>query len=136
MSKIHPYPIDFQTIGEPSLGFISIAEFEQHLPFKTQRVFWTYFTPNAVIRGRHAHYQTEMVLIPVAGKIELSTECIDGQIDQFILESPTTGIYMPALCWHTMKYSHNAVQLIFASTPYDSSDYIRDYQVFKSLQTP
>jgi WxcM-like, C-terminal len=134
MVSTHPYSIDFQTIGDPAQGYISISEFEKNLPFVPQRVFWTYFTPNAVIRGRHAHYATEMVLIPVCGRIELTTECIDGRCDTFVLESPATGIYLPPLCWHTMQYSHNAVQLIFASTPYDAADYIRDFDTFKALQ--
>jgi dTDP-4-dehydrorhamnose 3,5-epimerase-like enzyme len=133
-NKKLPFLIDFQTIGESVLGYISIAEFAESLPFVPQRVFWTYFTPNDVIRGRHAHYHTEMVLIPVSGRIELQTECIDGEKSVFVLENPKVGVYMPPLCWHTMQYSHNAVQLIFASTPYDASDYIRSYEHFQSLQ--
>lgn len=128
-----PFLIDFQTIGESTLGYISISEFERDLPFTPQRVFWTYFTPHDVIRGRHAHYETEMVLIAACGKIELKTECIDGKKDTFVLENAGVGVYMPKLCWHTMKYSHNAVQLIFASTPYIADDYIRDYEAFKRL---
>lgn len=130
-----PYTIDFQTIGASPEGYISVADFEKHLPFKPERVFWTYFTPHEVIRGRHAHYLTEMILIPVNGKIELQTEMPNGEKDVFLLESPAKGVYMPPLCWHTMKYSHNAVQLILASTPYDPADYIRNYDVFLALRT-
>lgn len=130
----HPYVIEFDTIGRSVEGYISVAEFERSLPFVPKRVFWTYFTPHEVVRGRHAHYETEMVLIPVGGKIELFTECIDGTEQTFVLESPKVGVYMPPFCWHTMRYSHNAVQLIFASTPYDPNDYIRDRAVFDALK--
>ena len=53
--------------------------------------------------------------------------------EEFILEKPETGLFIPKLCWHTMQYSHNAVQLVLASTVYSESDYIRDYQKFKIL---
>ncbi len=125
--------ITFQKVGKPVEGYISIAEFAQVIPFPVKRTFWTYYTPERVIRGRHAHYQTQQVLIAVAGKITVQTETTDGQVDRFVLEHPEQGVYIPPDCWHTMQYSHNAVQLVFASTEYQESDYIRDYEVFKSM---
>ncbi len=128
-----PFRIEFPLIGESQLGYLSIVDFEQSLPFVPKRVFWTYYTPQNVVRGRHAHWQTEMVLIAVHGRILLETESIDGQKAEFWLDKPEEGVYLPALSWHTMKYSHDAVQLVFASTLYDPQDYIRDYEVFCKL---
>lgn len=129
-----PYPLHFTKIGQPAEGYLAIAEFEKDLPFAPRRTFWTYFTPHEVIRGRHAHYATEMVIIALCGRIELQTETLDGETGHFILERPETGVYLPALCWHTMQYSHSAVQLVFTSTPYDPEDYIRSYEEFNLLK--
>ena len=87
-----------------------------------------------MIRGRHAHHRTEMVIIALCGRIELQTEMPDGEMGHFILDRPETGVYLPALCWHTMQYSHSAVQLVFTSTPYDPDDYIRSYDEFTRLK--
>ncbi|WP_345117122.1 FdtA/QdtA family cupin domain-containing protein [Hymenobacter algoricola] len=103
------------------------------VPFEVKRTFWTYFTPESIVRGRHAHHATEQVLIAVAGRIIVTMELPDGAISTFVLESPHVGVYIPPNAWHTMQYSHTAVQLVFASTPYQESDYIRDYSMFKQV---
>jgi hypothetical protein len=128
-----PHIITFKRIGKPAEGYISIAEAQNEIPFEIKRNFWTYFTPEEVVRGRHAHYETEMVLIALAGRIVVNTEMPDGSLDVFVLDKPDVGLYMPKLCWHTMQYSHNAVQLVVASTEYNEADYIRSYEDFKKL---
>lgn len=128
-----PYIIDFQTVGEIGEGFISICEFEKVIPFPVKRIFWTYQTPDHIVRGRHAHHQTELVLIAAAGRIVVYTEMKDGYRETFVLEKPNIGLYIPPLAWHTMQYYFNAVQLVMASSLYDESDYIRDYNHFIAL---
>ncbi len=127
-----PYIIDFSKLGESAIGFISVAQ-QANLPFSVQRVFWTYFTPESIVRGRHAHYKTEQVLIAVAGRIVVTTETANGEINTFVLENPSQGIYIPPNVWHTMQYSHNAVQLALASSNYDEKDYIRDIALFRKV---
>lgn len=128
-----PYIIDFPSNGDSQIGYISISENLKDIPFEIKRVFWAYFTPDSVIRGRHAHHNTEMVLIAAAGKIIVTTEMPGGEKDTFILEKPNQGIFLPKLCWHTMQYSHNAVQVVLASTLYLEADYIRDYNNFLAI---
>jgi dTDP-4-dehydrorhamnose 3,5-epimerase-like enzyme len=127
-----PYLIEFPKVGDPTMGYISIAEFEKNLPFEVKRTFWTYFTPESVVRGRHAHHVTEQILVAMAGRIVVNTEMRDGEIQTFILEKPNQGVYIPPTAWHTMQYSHNAVQLAFASTVYTPDDYIRDFDEFRN----
>jgi len=129
-----PNLINFKRIGKPTEGYISIVESQNEIPFEIKRSFWTYFTPEEVVRGRHAHFETEMVLIALAGRIIVNTEMPDGKINVFILDKPDMGLYMPKLCWHTMQYSHSAVQLVLTSTEYSDSDYIRSYEEFKLLK--
>ena len=127
-----PYIIDFNKIGSPVLGYISVAE-KENLPFIPHRIYWTYFTPEDVERGAHAHLELEQVLVAVAGKVEIKIETISGKIFEYVLDSPNKGIYIPKKSWRTMKYSHNAVQMCIASIAYDEKDYIRDYETFKLL---
>lgn len=129
-----PKIISFPCIGSLELGYLSIAENQKDIPFEIKRVFWAYYTPNSVIRGKHAHHETEMILIAVTGKIEVTTEMHNKKPEVFVLENPNEGLYLPKLCWHTMKYSHNSVQLVLASSFYNESDYIRDYNEFLKLQ--
>ncbi|UOQ82969.1 MULTISPECIES: sugar 3,4-ketoisomerase [Hymenobacter] len=131
MSK--PFLIDFPKIGASDIGFISVGEIAATIPFEVKRVFWTYHTPESIVRGRHAHHQTEQVLVAVTGRIVIVTELRNGDIQTFVLERPDQGVYIPPYCWHTMQYSHTAVQLALASTLYEATDYIRDYTEFRRL---
>jgi len=125
-----PEIINFKKIGNPAEGYISIFQNGSDLPFEIKRCFWTYYTPQEIIRGHHAHHETEMILIAAAGKIIVQTEMPGGIKNEFILENPELGLFIPKLCWHTMQYSHNAVQLVLASTAYSEADYIRNYEDF------
>lgn len=128
-----PYLIEFPKVGDSALGYISIAEHHKILPFDVKRTFWTFYTPESIVRGRHAHFKTEQILIAMAGRIIVNTEMPDGEILTYNLEKPNIGLYVPPHCWHTMQYSHSSVQLVFASTSYDESDYIRSYDKFKEV---
>lgn len=123
--------IEFEAIGSSSLGYISVAEAMKSIPFELKRIYWTYFTPQDVQRGGHANINKELVLVAVAGNIIVKTELTDGYKETFVLDHPSKGLYIPKLCWHTMQYSHSAVQMVMASNLYSEEDYIRDYQQYK-----
>lgn len=131
MNSKKPYLIQFSSIGDPSLGYLSVAEQLNHIPFEIARVYWTYFTPQNVTRGGHANVEKQLLLIAVAGTILVTTEMLDGYKQNFTLDHPSQGLYLPKLCWHTMQYSHNAVQMVIASNLYCESDYIRNYNEYK-----
>lgn len=132
MIKI-PTIIHFPKIGNPSLGYISLAE-KENLPFEVKRIYWTYFTPEDVVRGGHSHIDLQQILIAMAGTITVKTEMPGGLKDTFILDSPFKGLLIPKLCWREMKYTHNAVQMCIASIEYNENDYIRNYEDFKALK--
>lgn len=130
---IKPYIMEFPKIGNSQLGYISIAE-NDNLPFEVKRVYWTYYTPDSVERGGHFHYNLEQVLVAMAGKIIITVETLDGIIEEFVLDKPHKGLFIPKNSWRTMKYTHDAVQMCIASNVYEEKDYIRDYQQFKQMQ--
>ncbi len=128
--KTNPHLIDFKKIGETSLGYISVAEKFENVPFEIKRVYWTYFTPNHVIRGHHAHKHLQQIIIAVSGSIEFTL--IDNKENKqiYILDNPDKGLYIPSGYWREIKFSHNAVLLCLASEKYDEKDYIRNYNDF------
>ncbi len=126
----YPHIITFPKIGNSQLGYISVAE-KELLPFEIKRIYWTYYTPESVERGGHAHFNLEQVLVAMAGKIIISVELLNGIIQEFVLDNPYHGLYIPKNTWRTMKYTHNAVQMCIASMVYDENDYTRDYKEFK-----
>ena len=130
-SSINPYIINFNSIGSADIGYISIAQEFDKIPFKIKRVYWTYYTPQNVTRGGHANINKELVLVALAGSIIVETEMKTGEKEKFVLSNPDIGLYIPKLSWHTMKYTHNSVQMCIASTEYTESDYLRDYVDFK-----
>lgn len=130
-----PYILPFNKIGKPTEGYLSVCQSVEHVPFDIKRIFWTYYTPDSITRGRHAHHFTEMVLVALSGIIEVKTETLDGKVEHFTLKSPNEGLYLPAYTWHEMEYSHTSVQLVITNSEYDETDYIRSYEEFQTLKT-
>jgi dTDP-4-dehydrorhamnose 3,5-epimerase-like enzyme len=129
--KLHlPQLIDLGKVGDSSLGYLTFAE---DLPFKIVRTYWTYYAPHEVIRGHHAHRELHQLIVALSGTIEFNIENAKREEFSFILDQPNIGLYIPPLCWRTIKFSHNAVLLCLASMKYSEDDYIRSYEDFKKI---
>lgn len=126
----HPHLIHLPKIGDTALGYITVYE---NSYFKANRVYWTYFTPDNVERGNHAHKMLQQLIFAVSGSIEFEIEALDDTIQKFTLNKPNIGLYIPPYHWRKITFSHNAVLLCLASEEFKESDYIRNYQEFKSL---
>ncbi|WP_172282345.1 sugar 3,4-ketoisomerase [Chryseobacterium sp. LAM-KRS1] len=129
-----PHIINFSKIGSQDLGYITVAETQKDTPFEIKRVYWTYYTPQDVIRGGHAHKELQQVIFATSGIIEFNTLDLQGNRENFILDSPSKGLYIPKLIWRDIKFSHNAVLLCLASELYDEKDYFRDFEEFKNYK--
>ncbi|TFD79130.1 isomerase [Cryobacterium sp. Sr8] len=113
-------------------GSLVVAEFAADLPFTPQRFFTVFDVPSRDVRGEHAHRECEQVLVCLKGSVRA---IIDDGVDreEFLLDSPDFGLYMPAMTWGTQyAYSPDAVLAVFASLPYDGNDYIRTYSEFQA----
>jgi len=130
MNVSSPKKIVFNKHGAPVIGYLT-APTGDDIPFRIRRVFWTYFTPERITRGRHAHKKTSIVLFALTGKIIVSTETRAGVKKTFILDKPNVGLLIPPMVWHIQRYSHTAIQLSLASRPYNEKEYIREYKTFK-----
>lgn len=115
-------------------GSLAALEFSDDLPFRPNRLFLVYGVPSKETRGEHAHKTCHQFLVCVSGSCSVVVD--DGsRREQVELNSPRKGLYMPPMTWGIQyKYSPDAVLMVLASHPYDSSDYIRSYDDFVSMK--
>ena len=131
----NPYLLRFEQFGDAVSGFITSTQQAANLPFAVKRIFWTYDTPTEKSRGGHANKQTQEIMVVVTGEAIVETENLTGKNETFRLDDKNTGLYIPANCWLTIKLQPGTILLCLASTDFDATDYIRDYNEFRSLQT-
>lgn len=114
-------------------GNLTVGEFDRHIPFLPKRYFMVYQVPLVESRGEHAHRECHQFLVCARGRMTVAGD--DGiQRQEFVLDRPDVGFYMPPMTWGTQySYSPDAVLLVFASHYYDAADYIRDYDEFVTL---
>lgn len=118
--------IEFPQMGDER-GHLVIIEGNKDIPFDIKRVFYIYGSDSNVIRGRHANYKSEFVLINVSGTSKVKVD--DGMNKKvFNLDRPHIGIYLPKLVWKDMyDFSEDSVLLCLSNEHYDAGEYIRDY---------
>ena len=126
--SVHAFPV------VPDLrGNLTVGEFDKEIPFVPLRYFMVFGVPSREVRGEHAHRKCHQFLICVRGSCAVVAD--DGtRRAEVTLDAPNRGIYLPPMTWGVQyKYSNDALLLVFASHPYDASDYIRDYSDFLAL---
>lgn len=108
-------------------------EFQKQLPFEPKRFFATYNVPNLAVRGEHAHLVCQQVLLALAGEIRVTLN--NGfETEEFLLDDPTVGLYIPELTWGTQEsVNSSAILGVFASHHYEDSDYVRVFDDFLKL---
>lgn len=122
------------TRADDMRGSLAASELTQDLPFVPRRFFVVYHVPSAEARGEHAHRSCHQFLICVAGSVVVLVDDGAGRA-QVVLDDPGLGLYMPPMVWGT-QYAHSpdAILAVLASDPYDSNDYVRDYDEFLRLR--
>lgn len=111
-------------------GNLTFVEETRHVPFDIKRVYYLYDVPGGEGRGGHAHVELEQLIIAASGSLDVILD--DGYVrHRFHLNRSYFGLYVPKMMWREMdNFSSSSVCLVLASTFYDESDYIRDYQEF------
>ena len=114
-------------------GSLAAIELTTDLPFVPARFFAVFGVPSKDVRGEHAHRVCEQVLVCLRGSVTCIVD--DGQErEQIQLDRPDVGLYMPAMTWGTQyQYTADSVLGVFASLPYDATDYIREYDEFLAV---
>ncbi|WP_352421233.1 FdtA/QdtA family cupin domain-containing protein [Proteiniphilum sp.] len=114
-------------------GNLSVIEGGNHIPFKIERTYWVYDVPGGEVRNGHAYMHNQEFIVALSGSFEVLLD--DGKSKKlFSLNRSYYGLYVPQGVWRQMQnFSTNSVALVLASTNYDFSDYIYDYNYFKEI---
>lgn len=113
-------------------GYLVVMEGEsENIPFLIRRAFYIYGSDRSIVRGCHANYNTEFVLINVQGTCRVKTDDGLGNICDYDLNKRNLGVYIPAMVWKDMyDFSDDCILLALASEHYDPDEYIRDHELF------
>ena len=125
--------IDLPKIKDPR-GNLSFLESCNHVPFEIKRTYWIYDVPGGEIRGSHAFKESHEFIVALSGSFDVVLH--DGEKEvKFNLNRSYYGLYVPNLLWrHVENFSTNSLALIVSSIPYNSNDYIRDFDEYKKLK--
>lgn len=113
-------------------GNLSFIEKSQCIPFKIVRSYWIYDVPGGEIRGGHAYKKNQEFIVALSGSFDVIID--DGKNRKvFTLNRSYYGLYVPKGLWRQMEnFSTNSLALVLASTPFDPTDYIYDYNQYKT----
>lgn len=108
-------------------GSLSVIQGNTTIPFSIARVFYIYRVAQNAIRGGHAHYKTQQLVLSIAGSFVL--ELTDGVTTQtYSMNDPARAVYIPPMIWDRLSnFSEDAICMVLASEPYDEADYVRDW---------
>jgi dTDP-4-dehydrorhamnose 3,5-epimerase-like enzyme len=125
--------IDLPKIKD-SRGNLSFFENSNQIPFDIKRTYWIYDVPGGEIRGSHAFKESHEFIVALSGSFDVVLH--DGEKEvKFNLNRSYYGLYVPNLLWrHVENFSTNSLALIVSSIPYNSNDYIRDFDEYKKLK--
>ena len=127
--------IDLPKIEDPR-GNLTFLEDNSQMPFKIERVFWTYDVPGGETRGGHAYHRQNELIVALSGSFDVVITMANGEKKVFSLNRSYYGLYIPALTWrHLENFSTNALSLHLSETEFDESDYIRNFDEFSRLYT-
>lgn len=126
--------ISVPTFSEPS-GVLGVMDFSS-LPFVPQRFFWLFDVERNAIRANHAHRRCHQFIVCQRGNVKARITSGSRQVANHELGSGS-GLHLPPLNWlELFDFSQGAVLGVFASEPYDQSEYIRHraelYRIYES----
>lgn len=114
-------------------GNLTVVENSTLIPFDIERVFYIYDVPGGEERGGHSHKTLQQIIVAISGAFDV---LLDDGINQrsVTLNRPYQGLLVAPGIWSKQyNFSSGAVCLVLASSHFDESDYVRDYNEFKQL---
>src|SRR6266478_1417794 len=115
-------------VFESAGGILCAAEFSDQLGFTPRRFYFITDVPAQSVRGVHGHKTLKQGMLCLKGAVTVALEK-GGRHFVFRLDSPDQCLIVPPGCWRVIRdfESHNTVLGVLASTEYDASDYIYEY---------
>ena len=128
--KLIKFPIFKEDNGDLSV----FEENVDAIPFTIKRIF-NVRSDKGSIRGQHAHRLCSQLIICSIGSVEVL--CDDSSNKKvFLLDKPNYGLLVPPGIWAEQNYiKHNSTITVICDRPYESEDYITDYNLFKEFNS-
>jgi len=115
-------------------GNLTFLENLNQIPFEIKRVYWTYDVPGGETRGGHAFHTQQEIIIALSGSFDVVIKDKQGDTRLYHLNRSYKGLYLPVMTWrHLENFSTNSLSLHICSGDFLETDYIRDFDAFKSL---
>ena len=116
---------------EDNRSLLIPIEFDR-IDFTPRRIFYVTGVPKGEERGCDAHYTTQQILTCIQGEIIVKLH--DGKKLETVTLKPNQWIFVDRLIWDSKTFvTGNDILIYGCSTPYEKSDYIEDFEVFKSI---
>jgi UDP-2-acetamido-3-amino-2,3-dideoxy-glucuronate N-acetyltransferase len=121
------------TTASDMRGDLMVVDLEKQVPFPVRRMFYVMNVPSYHVRGEHAHHQCHQLLVCLQGYVTVTAD--NGiEREEWVLDRAEIGLHLHPKTWAAQwHYSQDAVLAVFASHPYDSADYIRDYEEYLEI---
>lgn len=115
-------------VGAGASGGIAVS-------FEMKRIYYIWNVPSDRLRGDHAHLRQRSLLMAAAGSFDLTTDDGSGRRLTRRLDSSSGAVAVEASQWRLIdRCSDDAVVLAVASTRYDPTDYVYDYEQFLNMR--
>jgi len=112
---VKPKILDFPRIHDPR-GNLTFLQYPSHIPFEIKRTFWTYDVLGGEIRGGHAYFEQEEVIIALSGSFDVILTNSDGTKEKYSLNRSYFRLYLPPKTWtHFENFSTNSLFLYVSS---------------------
>ena len=114
-------------------GSLVAVEGGRDTPFAIARAYYVFATQPGVERGLHAHRRCRQLAVSVAGRCTMTLD--DGHERRMVvLDDPARGLLIEPMVWHKMTdFSPDNILLVLADMGYDETDYMREYDEFRTL---
>lgn len=123
--------INLPRITDPR-GNLSFIQKNDALPLDIRRCYWIYDVPGGKERFGRALRATTELIVALSGSFDVVLEYGDGVQHTVHLCRSYKGLVIDPMTWREIRnFSTNSVALVLATTLYDETDYIRDYDEFR-----
>lgn len=104
-------------------------------PIEIRRVYYLYDVPGGASRGGHAHRDLHQILVAAGGSFDVLLD--DGRNRRTVmLNRPYHALHIVPGIWRELSnFSSGSICLVLASAVYEESDYLRNYESFRSLKS-
>jgi WxcM-like, C-terminal len=111
-------------------GNTTVFQNGQNMPFNVKRVYYLYDVPGGELRGGHAHFELEQLVIAASGSFDVILD--DGKFrKRVILNRPNLALHIVPGLWRELdNFSSGSICMVLASHKFDEKDYIRNYNEF------